>query len=56
MTAVRYRIDDFAAAPAGRDIVFITDPGRNKTGYFPIYTTQQLMQTAKDYLAALGEA
>ena len=54
--AVRYRIDDFAAAPAGRDIVFITDPGRNKTGYFPIYTTQQLMQTAKDYLAALGEA
>ncbi|MBR6968523.1 MAG: TIR domain-containing protein [Ruminococcus sp.] len=53
---VRYRIDDFAAAPAGRDTVFVRDPGRNRIGCFPIYTTQQLIQAAKDYLRALGEA
>ena len=53
---VRYRIDDFAAAPAEADKVFISDEGRNKTGMFPIYTTQQLLDAAKDYLSALGEA
>jgi len=53
---VRYRIDDFAAAPAAADKVFINDEGRNKTGMFPIYTTQQLLDAAKDYLSALGEA
>lgn len=53
---VRYRIDDFAAAPASRDIVFISDSGRNKTGYFPIYSTQQLLDAAREYLTALGEA
>lgn len=53
---VRYRIEDFAAAPASRDIVFISDSGRNKTGYFPIYSTQQLLDAAREYLTALGEA
>jgi hypothetical protein len=53
---VRYRIDDFAAAPAAADKVFISDEGRNKTGLFPIYTTQQLLDAAKAYLSALGEA
>ncbi|WP_303836091.1 TIR domain-containing protein [Ruminococcus flavefaciens] len=53
---VRYRIDDFATAPAAADKVFISDEGRNKTGLFPIYTTQQLLDAAKAYLSALGEA
>ena len=53
---VRYRIDDFAAAPAAADKVFISDEGRNKTGLFPIYNTQQLLDAAKAYLSALGEA
>ena len=52
----RFRIDNFAAAPADRDIVFIADPTSNKAGYFPIYSTQQLLDAAKKYLAALGEA
>lgn len=53
---VRYRIDNFAAAPSKGDIVFISDDGRSKAGFFPIYTTQQLIQAAKDYLSALDEA
>lgn len=53
---VRYRIDDFAAAPAKADTVFISDDGQNKAGFFPIYTTQQLLSAAKDYLTALSEA
>lgn len=52
---VRYRIDDFACAPAGGDIVFIRDSDRNKIGFFPIYSTQQLLDAAKGYLSALGE-
>ena len=51
----RFRIDNFAAAPADRDIVFIADPTSNKAGYFPIYSTQQLLDAAKKYLSALGE-
>ena len=53
---IRYRIDDFAAAPAAADKVFISDSGKNKIGLFPIYTTQQLLDAAKAYLSALGEA
>ena len=53
---VRYRVDDFAAAPSGSDIVFISDAEQNKTGFFPVYSTQQLLDAAKGYLAALGES
>ena len=54
--AVRYKIDDFSAAPSGSDIVLISDKDRNKTGFFPVYSTQQLLDAAKGYLAALGES
>ncbi len=54
--AVRYKIDDFSAAPSGSDIVLISDEDRNKTGFFPVYSTQQLLDAAKGYLAALGES
>jgi hypothetical protein len=54
--SVRYRIDSFAAAPPEGDTVYISDPDWNKTGLFPIYTTQQLLDAAKAYLSALGEA
>ena len=53
--AVRYRIDDFAAAPAHGDKVFINDRVFGKAGVFPIYTTKQLISTAWEYLRALGE-
>ena len=53
--AVRYRIDDFSAAPAGKDIVFISDDMRSLAGFFPVYTTEQLLSTAREYLKALGE-
>ena len=53
--SVRYRIDNFAAAPPEGDTVYISDPDRNKTGLFPIYTTQQLLDAANTYLSALGE-
>lgn len=52
---VRYRIDDFAAAPAGRDIVFISDTHSNRAGIFPVFSTDQLIETARKYLFALGE-
>lgn len=52
----RYRIDGFAAAPANGNTVFISDTGRNKAGFFPVYTTNQLLNAAKEFLAALGEA
>ena len=51
----RYRVDGFAGAPAESNIVFIRDGDRNKIGYFPIYSTQQLLDAAKEYLTALGE-
>ena len=54
--SVRYRIDSFAAAPSEGDMVYISDSDWNKTGLFPIYTTQQLLDAAKTYLSALGEA
>lgn len=54
--SVRYRIDSFAAAPPEGNSVFISDPERNKAGLFPIYTAKQLMDAAKTYLSALGEA
>ncbi len=54
--SVRYRIDDFAAAPANGDMVFIKDFDRNKIGHFPIYTTEQLLKTAREYLSGLGES
>ena len=54
--SVRYRIDSFAAAPPEGDMVYISDTDWNKTGFFPIYTTQQLLDAAKAYLSALGEA
>lgn len=54
--AVRYRIDSFAAAPPEGDMVYISDADWNKTGLFPIYSTQQLLDAAKTYLSALGEA
>jgi len=53
--AVRFRIDDFDAAPSGRDIVFISDDMHTRAGFFPVYTTEQLLEAAKDYLFALGE-
>ena len=53
---VRYRIDSFAAAPPEGNMVYISDSDWNKTGMFPIYTTQQLLDAAKTYLSALNEA
>ncbi|MCR4638720.1 TIR domain-containing protein [Ruminococcus sp.] len=53
---VRYRIDDFSAASKSGDKVFISDENKNKTGFFPVYTTKQLLGAARDYLSALGEA
>lgn len=50
----RYRIDNFSNAPSGRDIVFINSRTTNTIGYFPIYSTQQLLDTAKKYLSGLG--
>ena len=52
---VRYRIENFACAPTEKDIVFIADKDNNKIGFFPVYSTQQLIDAAKKYLAALGE-
>ena len=52
---VRYRIDEFACAPATGSSVFIRDKDRNKIGFFPIYSTKQLLDAAKGYLSALGE-
>ena len=52
---VRYRIDSFAGAPSGKDIVFVYDSSERKAGFFPVYTAQQLMSAAKDYLSDLGE-
>ena len=54
--SVRYRIENFAAAPSESDAVYISDHDWNKIGLFPIYTTQQLLDAAKTYLSALGEA
>jgi hypothetical protein len=54
--SVRYRIDDFAAAPTNEDMVFIKDFDRNKIGHFPIYTTEQLLKTAREYLSVLVES
>ena len=53
--SVRYRIDSFAAAPPDGDMVYISDINRNQAGLFPLYTTQQLLESAKTYLSALGE-
>ena len=53
--AVRYRIDDFAAAPADSDVVFISDDLRSRLGFFPVYTTEQLLGAAREYLTGLGE-
>ncbi|MDO4863809.1 MAG: TIR domain-containing protein [Ruminococcus sp.] len=52
---VRYRIDGFAGAPADGTTVFIKDSDRNKIGFFPIYSTTDLLDAAKKYLSALGE-
>ena len=52
---VRYRVDHFACAPTEGAYAFIQDIDRNKIGFFPIYTTNQLLETARDYLTALGE-
>ena len=52
---MRYRIDSFAGAPSGKDIVFVYDSSERKAGFFPVYTAQQLMSAAKDYLSDLGE-
>lgn len=51
--SVRYRIDDFAAA--GGNSVFITDAIYNKAGVFPVYSTEQLLETAENFLSALGK-
>ena len=52
---VRYRIDSFSAAPADAGIVFISDDMRSKAGFFPVYTTGQLLTAAKEYLTGVGE-
>ena len=49
--AVRYRIDDFAAA--GGEYVFISDKINNKAGFFPVYSTDRLLGTADSFLSAL---
>ena len=51
----RYRIGNFACAPSGKDIVFTCEKDSGKAGYFPVYSAQQLIDTADGYLEALGE-
>ena len=53
---VRYRMEHFAAAPAAGDTVFISDTNKNTIGCFPLYSTQELLSAAEEYLAALGES
>ena len=50
---VRYSIDDFVGASSNSDKVFIMDIGRDNAGYMVIYSHQQLIDTAKSYIARL---
>ena len=52
---IRYAVGDIAFAPSGKDIVFTYDDFYGRLGYFPIYTVQQLVETANGYLDKLGE-
>ena len=52
---VRYQISGFEAAPAEKNIVFVSDSTGRRTGYFPVFSAQQLMTAAKSYLSDLGE-
>ena len=52
---VRYQISGFEAAPAEKNIVFVSDSTGRRTGYFPVFSAQQLMTAAKRYLSDLGE-
>ena len=52
----RYAIDDFALAPSEKNVVFTYDDYYGHTGFMPIYTVQQLVDTASQYLDKLGEA
>ena len=49
-------MEHFAAAPAAGDTVFISDTNKNTIGCFPLYSTQELLSAAEEYLAALGES
>ena len=52
----RYRIGSFACAPSGSSIVFTCGKTSGKAGYFPVYSAQQLISSAGDYLERLGES
>lgn len=50
---VRYSIDDFAAASSQSDKVFTMDIGNDRAGYMPVYSSQQLIDTAREYIEKL---
>ena len=51
----RYQIDGYQAAPSGKSIVYASDLYSDKVGWYPIYTTNQLIQTAGEYLDKMSE-
>lgn len=50
---VRYSIDDYAAASSRADKVFTMDIGNDRAGYMPVYSSQQLIDTARAYVEKL---
>ncbi len=52
---IRYAVGDLAFAPSEKEIVFTYNSYYGRLGYFPIYTVQQLVETASSYLDKLGE-
>jgi len=52
---VRYRINGFAGASSQRREVFTADSWKDIVGYFPVYTTEQLIEAAEKYLALFEE-
>ena len=51
---VRYLISEFAAAPAQRPVVYTQTEWNGTAGFFPVYTTDQLISAARSYLDDLG--
>lgn len=51
----RYQINGFQNAPANKDIVYIKDKWFDRTGCYPLYSSEQLIDAAKKYLEKLSE-
>ena len=51
--SVRYMIDKFAGASAGKPMEFTSDGVTGKVGFYPVYTTSQLTEEAGKFLTAL---